>query len=202
MDLGLGNLSQLKAWLLAEELRADAGFDAAIAQIGRGVAAQFDRRCNRALARAVGAVAEFSGRRDFLIAPRYPLEAVTLIEVRDLGDAAWRDETASLSHFVAASGLVQFTTLLGAESSRLRLTHTGGYWFDATEDASGVLPAGATPLPEDLRLAWLQQCRFVWQRLPKLGVPVNSATPPTALVEMKLLPEVEQTLGDYLRYAL
>lgn len=203
MDLGLGNLTQLKAWLLAEELRGDTDFDAAIAQVGRGVAAQFDKRCNRTLVRGVNVTAEFSGRRDFVVVPRYPVESIAQVDVRDLGDSDWRTEADVLSLFTAASGLVQFTVLLGATyNSRIRVTYTGGYYVDTSEDGSGVLPDGAVALPEDLRLAWLQQCRFVWQRLPKLGVPINSASPPTALVEMKLLPEVEMTLGDYLRYDL
>jgi hypothetical protein len=202
MNLGLGNLKELKAWLLNEQLRPDTSWDAQIMAIGRGTAAAFERTCNRKFERVVGAVADFSADRAHLVLPRYPLEEVALVEFRDTPSAPWENVTSSLATWSSASGLLEFSSELGDALSRVRVTFTGGYWFDTSEDASGVMPAGAEALPADLKLAWLQHCRSTWAKYPKLGTPINTVPQATALVTMNFSPDVAETLQAYRRIQL
>ncbi len=74
--------------------------------------------------------------------------------------------------------------------------------------AAPTLPTGATALPADLSLAWLNQCEHVWKTHDKLGISLSpdSASAPQllglSLAGMTLVPDVEQTLRRYMRYVL
>ena len=201
MNLGLGTLTELKLWLLAEELRTETAWDAQIAAIGTGVALAFEKFCNRKFERVVGAQVDFSGDRVHFVLPRYPIEAVTAVELRESFTGSWTDASGYMDQFSALSGLVCFAAEPGSRQSRVRITWTGGYWFDSTEDFSGIKPAGAEQVPADLKLAWLQHCRTVWGKFPKLGTPIN-ITQSAALVTMNFSPEVSDTLLSYRRIQL
>lgn len=202
MNLGLGNLKELKDWLLAEALRTDTAWDAQIMAIGRGTAAAFERTCNRQFERQANALVEFSGDRAHFVLPRYPLEDVTKVEFRENSSAAWVDITSALLNWSQPSGLIEFEDELGDASSRVRATFTGGYWFDTTEDGSGSMPGSALLVPPDLKLAWLQQCRATWAKYPKLGTPINTVSQASALVTMNFSPEVAETLQFFRRIQL
>src|SRR6185503_741 len=89
MNLGLGNLDELKRHLLSESMRAQTDYDAKITAIGRGVAGQFDKYCNRSFERAVDAKAEFNSDRDHYYLPRYPIESITSVEQRTTLAEGW-----------------------------------------------------------------------------------------------------------------
>ena len=92
---------------------------------------------------------------------------------------------------------------LGAFGSRLRITYTGGYWWDATENNTGVKPAPAIALPDDLKLAWVLQCSHLWQSKDRLGAGVSKEPGKfSALKEYDLIPEVSALLRDYVRFAM
>ena len=132
MNLGLGHLTELKAHLLNEALRSETTFDGAIAALGKGVAARFDAECNRKFARVAGATAEFSCDRDYLPLPRYPIEAIGKIELRETLTAGWVDQGAVndlVVQIMAEAGIVVLHAPLGGWRDRLRLTYTGGYWY-------------------------------------------------------------------------
>lgn len=78
MDLILGNLANLKSFILPATERAGTEWDAALAAIGMGVATSFERRCNRRFGRVVGASMTFPGGRSALALERAPVEAVTV----------------------------------------------------------------------------------------------------------------------------
>jgi hypothetical protein len=202
MNCGLGTLSELKTWLLADELRTDAGWDSQLTRLGQGVAASMEAYCGRKFAREVGATWECRGDRSMIVLPRYPIEELTKVEMREGVGSGWSDITSQVEDWSVLSGLVEFGSAPGSSISRLRATWTGGYWWDSSEDGSETKPVLAEALPADLKFAWLQHCRACWARYPKLGTPVNTVSQPTALVTMNWAPEVLDVLLSYRRMSL
>jgi hypothetical protein len=207
MNLGLGNLVTLKAQLLAEALRAGTRYDAQLQSIGRGVAALMDRATNRRLGRVAGDTVIFRADLPLYFLPRYPLEAISLVELKDDTTAGWVTQTDAVYNSNAATGEVNFGVSLGPRSSQVRVTFTGGYWFDETEEENDTLPSGATALPADLQLAWILQCRAVWQAIDKTGVDVvktgsSSAFVTGSLGGLDLIPQVAAMLLPYRRFQI
>src|SRR5580698_2641411 len=83
MNVGLSNLTSLKAQLLAASLRGDTDYDATITAIGLGVAAQFDAFCNRGFARAVGQKDIFRADRRHWWLNRFFVETTAATEKKD-----------------------------------------------------------------------------------------------------------------------
>lgn len=205
MDLGLGNLDTLKRALLPDAQREETQFDALLAQVGSGVAAAFEKLCNRQWARVTGATFECDACRLFAVLPRAPLEALTALEQRDTLAEGWYALTLNdvVMNLYAGAGMVDFGAPLGDRSSRLRITYTGGYWYSALEPgedgAPETMPDGATALPADLRHAWLLQCQHVAEQCDVLSARLAGAKklePST----IELLPTVREILRGYIRY--
>lgn len=136
MNLTLGTLAELKAHLLAPALRSATDYDVPIAALGSGVAAMFERRCNRKFGRVVGDTFECSADRAHVSLPRYPVEAVTKIELRETLAGAFVEQPLgdTVLNLSAGSGLVYLAGQLGDTSMRLRLTYSGGFWLDESGD--------------------------------------------------------------------
>jgi len=147
MDLGLGNLTQLKAHLLAEALRSGTTYDTTLAALGKGVAARFEGHCHRKFGRVVADTHECSAARDHVVLPRYPVESVSAISLRETLATGWVDQgTVSdlVENISEAAGLVTLSSPLSALSSaRLRVTYTGGYWYP-TSAARTILSGSAS----------------------------------------------------------
>ncbi len=176
MNAGLSNFDTLKKHLLASTLAGETRFDLVIKDIGSGVAAQFENFCNRQFARVVGDVATFQADRSSFILPRYPVEAITGVEVKQKDSGAWSAQDLELIQSTSlGSGIVYLQEEIDAGRfwHEIRFTFTGGFWFEQLEpDDEGypsAPPAGAKWLPQDLKLAWLLQCREVWNKIDKLG---------------------------------
>jgi hypothetical protein len=203
MNLGLGNLTELKAQLLSEVLRAGTEYDAPLQAIGSGVAAQFDQHCNRKLARAVADTVTFPADSPVYFLPRYPVEDVTAVATKDERGTTWSDVLADLYNWNAENGAIYFLVALGPNHSQLKITFTGGYWVDTSEDNSGTLPAGAVALPGDLKLAWFLQCEEVWNQKDKLGVGIIAETAKKPnFKSLELIPEVKDILRAHIRYQI
>ena len=196
MNLTLGTLLKLKTWLLNPDLVAKTTYDASIAQLGRGIAAQFEGYCGRKFARAER-TRMLAGHLCNFVLFAYPVEGVPVVEMNN-GGGEYQPAQGHLEKFLPESGVVWLSS---TDAVLRRVTWTGGYWFDETEDSSGACPDGATPLPEALHFAWLQQCAHTWAKRQKLGTPINS-TVSTAEVQQALIPEVQATLNNYRRFNL
>ena len=208
MNLGLGNLIELKRQLLSAGQLAEATYDTLITGIGQGVAGMFDQFCNRAFERKVAEVEEFSADRRYWCLRRFPLESITAVEQRDDMVGGWvglvindvivqRDDKA---------GLIKFGAMQGTHLSQVRIEYTGGYWFDTTEDGSGVKPGGATDLPKDVKLAWYLQCREVWNKIDRVGLALLKGEGDKTFVAqmlqgLEMVPAVKDTLNTYRRFA-
>jgi len=215
MNAGLGNLDSLKQHLLPS-LPRERKFDPIILDIGRGVAAAFDRYCNRRLCYGEGMQEIFTGDRPHWYASAYPVVAFTTVELRYFRSDPWTDISGQPLANNEETGLLDFGYTLGRRPIQVRVTYTAGYWFNTAEPGDNPYPCPApaalatAPLapakywmPEDLRLAWLTQCRRVWDSFDKLGLGlVDTPKKQTDVNELSLAPEVRQFLRGFRRYQL
>ncbi len=207
MNIGLGNLSELKAQLLAAALRTQSNYDDLVSSIGLGVALTFDKVCNRKFQRVEGDICQFSSDRDHYYLPRYPVEVITNVEQRDSIAAGWLPLNEIVWNMNEKSGLIMFGGQLGYSFSQVQVTYTGGYWFDDSEDGTAVQPDGSTLLPGDLKLAWYLMARKVWEALDKTGASVlksgvTGQSVAGTLTDLKMPPQVQAILDSYRRYQI
>jgi hypothetical protein len=211
MNAGFGNLRTLKETLLAPGLVAGVQFDARLLQIGLGVAAAFDQFCGRKFARAEGATDIFPADRMHFLLPRFPIESVTGAELKLSEADGWEEQ--ELSTWVRTIDLANGIVFLPDEDAgpyyaQVRFTYTGGYWWDTKEPTEvgypTATPAGATELPQDLKLAWLLQCKRTWDLQDKLGTGITKAGSDATFAaesmgSLKLIDEVQRMLMKYTR---
>lgn len=197
MDLGLGNLNDLKTHILPAGLLSSTESDSRLAMLGSGVAIAFEEFCNRWFGRLENAQQVFTASRSFVILRRYPLETVGTVELRENYAAGWIDQGEVIANVQETSGLVEFSGNLGSQTGSIRITYTGGFWYDTTEDASGEMPEGATPIPADLKAAWIMQVRAFFEEMGGLVPNPDKAMPRLD----ELLPAVRSILQPYRRLA-
>lgn len=211
MNAGLGNLDLLRRHLLAGTIASERRFDAGLSEVGLVVAASFERHCNRVFGWEANSVVTASAGREHLVLPRYPVASVSRVRTRSGATAEWEELTDEPYELDAAAGLVRFSGTLGDERTLVEVTYDGGYWWETLEPEDeaypSAKPAGATALPDGLRMAWLMQCRAVWASLDKTGVDVlrtgsSSQFVTGSLTQMELAPMVRELLNGYVRYAL
>ncbi|MEN6642679.1 MAG: hypothetical protein ABFE08_09550 [Armatimonadia bacterium] len=202
-------MEALKQHLLEQELMSDSRFDATIAAIGSAVGGLLDELCNRRLAYDAAAVEQRPADRDFLALPHYPVVAVSKVELKYEGGLEWavlENEPVMLNE---QSGLIHFSGVLGGRRDLVRVSYSGGYWFetlDPNEDGyPSAKPAGATELPGALRGAFLVQCEQVWQTHDRLGTGNVGADAAgqflnTKLSTLELVPLVKSTVQRFVRY--
>lgn len=206
MNCGLGNLDGLKRHLLPSGTMAgETRFDVVIVDIGQGVADDFENSCNRKFSRLAGDTIAFQADRASFVLPRFPVEAITAVELKlkDADGFAAQDLTLIQSSS-PASGLVYLTDRpdAGPYWGQVRFTYTGGYWFEMLEPEDdgypSAMPETATALPKGLRLAWVNQCREVWNAYDKLGAGlVDKPNVQTVIADLDFSKAVKRTLGNY-----
>jgi hypothetical protein len=208
MNCGLTNLESLRKHLLASTMAGERGFDNVITDIGQGVAALIEAGINRDLGYLADAEILFTGDREHYVVPRYPLVSVKSVQMRYFDSQPWQDISGQPIRTNAKSGIVYFGGTLGTEALQVRMVWTGGYWWETLEPEEegypSVMPTGATALPNDLRAAFLLQCRAVWQLIDKLGTDLLKSESGAAatLQSMTMIPMVKQMLNEYTRYQL
>jgi hypothetical protein len=203
MNAGFSSLTQLKQQLLAEALRAGTKYDAALLALGLGVAAQFERFTNRKFLRTQGAQFVCTADRDHVYVDRYPLESISAVDFRSSSAVGWEAQTDFVWNINESTGHVYWGSAFHDHYAQIRFTFTGGYWWDITEESNDTLPAGATALPDDLKYAWLLQCRELWANQDKRGVNiVQAATDQFSVAAVELAPVVLTTLNQYRRFQL
>jgi hypothetical protein len=202
MNVGLSNLSTLKEMLLPQSMRAQTQWDTILQRIGLGVLGLMEAYCDRKFQRIINAQMYCQGGKSELWLNRLPIESISSIELRAFGPSDWQAQENIIAQQNDQTGLVLLTQVLGGENDLIRVTYTGGYWVDDTEDSSGTLPSGATAAPHDLVWAWATQCEHVWSRRDKLGAGlVQQPGKASALGDAELLPIVTEALQPYRRLA-
>lgn len=209
MNTGFGNLDILKRFLLAPALQLGTDYDQKLLLVGRGIAAQIEQYCGRKFARVVAATYVTSGDKTRIVLDRYPIESITKVEMRDDLATGWVDQGAVnnvLFNLREEAGIIQFAGALGGGLSRIRITFIGGYFFETAEPTDSgyptVQPAGSAALTDELRFAWLMQCQHVWAQMDKLGTAIaEKPTSDSPMLKLQWLPEVEDIIRDYRRFA-
>lgn len=210
MNAGLSNLASLKQFILPGSLAAASTQitpDAVILAIGLMVAGMFDNECNRKLAYAAGDTDEFSGDRDHWYLSRYPLVAITSVQMRYFTADSWTDITGQPLTVSNPTGLLHFGYTLGTQPLRVQVTYSGGYWFETLEPTDAgypsTQPSGSQALPGALQGAFYVQCSEVWNKRDKLGLGISTAPDQfIAVGKLDLSPIVKRALQPYRRFQL
>jgi hypothetical protein len=207
-NVGLGNLTSLKAVLLPEAMRSRTEWDDAITALGKGVAIAFEAFTARKFEREAGATFIASADRSYLILPRFPIETITALAQRD--DYATGFVSLALNTILnvnESTGWVDFGSPLGSHNSTIRVTYTGGYHWEELEPTDGsyptTVPTGATVLPADLLHAWHLQCEAQAIKMDLLngGAARRAQDKSPELNDLKLIPAVVEILNAYRRFA-
>lgn len=201
MLAGFGTLTTLKRELLLPAEAATSSRDDAVLDMGRGVAGLIERYCGRAFLRKEGDVRTFPGIERMIGLRRYPVEAVTSVELRSSVDEGYVVVDGQPLNFDPDSGIVKFGYSLGGDYSVGRITWTGGYWIDPTDDGSDTMPADAVELPYDLKLAWLLQAKNLWDQRNLIDRAKAGVRSGEGLLggETKIIPVVADMLAPYRR---
>ena len=212
MNAGFSNLATLKAHLLPASLRSGTDFDTALQAIGKGVAVAFENYCNRRFQRQAAAEQIFSADYAHFSLERYPVESISAIALKTSETEGFVAQT--INDFVQtiknSTGMVYLLDDAGPFYAQVKFTYTGGYWWRVAEPtdqdySSDTLPTGATALPDDLKLAWLNQCEVIWKSRDNLGTTLiddAAQSKPVTLADLKLSPDVQRILDDYRRVQL
>lgn len=204
MNLGLGNLTTVKNHLQSPALAVATEFDDAIALIARGVSGLFERYTGRKFSRVEDDQYTVDADRLQIWLPRVPVEVITTIEQQDdLADGFYALTLADvIENQNLEKGWLFFVLMAGWRGSILRITYTGGYYFNVDEEVDLGCPAGQVEVPADLRLAWLMQIEHLWSQRDKLGVGLASKPgEESKLPSVELLPLVKQILDGYRRFS-
>ena len=215
MNAGFSNLDTLKQHLLAGALRATTTYDTQLVDLGRGMAGLIEQYCNRKFFRTVNDTAVFTADRCEFLLPRTPLESVSLSELKLAESAGWVTQTDPnfIRSLNLANGIIDCGPGdAGPYYGQVRFTYTGGYFWETLEpdDAAypSALPAGAMALPDELKFAWLLQCKHVWQTIDPRGVKIvgegdkNRVVPQQVFGDMDLVPQVKGLIGQFIRWSL
>lgn len=202
-DLSLGNLTDIKTRVLAASLVSGSDYDTVLSQIGTAAAAAMERLCNRKFSRTVGDTCTFSADRDHYWLPRTPVEAITQVELKTTDTEGWQVQTDIIQLSELTKGLIHMGGPTWAWPAQIRVTYTGGYWYDTTENYAGSLPSGATAIPADLKEAWLLLAQHIWDSTPKLGTNIiERPGQQSALPTFDVPPYVRTLLAGYRRYQI
>ncbi|MDE2019399.1 MAG: hypothetical protein KGJ13_03560 [Patescibacteria group bacterium] len=223
MNAGLSNLAFIKSQLLAAALRASTDYDAQIQALGLGITSQMERYCNRKFMRTVGAVDVFPADRVQFLLTFSPVEIVTGAAVKQDETDGFINQLNNPEPFIRIidynNGMVDCgSTDVGKEWQQVQFSYTGGYFWEQQEPTiNGVanpayptaVPATAFLLPNDLLLAWILQCKYVWQIFDPLNTKIAAGqeSGPRAIAQqvmgdLDLLPAVQKMIAQYVRYGL
>ena len=201
MNAGLSNLATLKAHLLPSTWQSVTNQDDALLALGLGVLGMFEAYCSRQFPRVVGDVFTCAADGAVVILPRSPVEEITTLEYQASYGGTWEAADDNAKRLTPSGVLSFFSAYTGGT---LRITFTGGYWFDSTEDQSDTKPDGAVLVPYGLTLAWLLQCHSIYTRsnsdAVKAGLDSGNLGALSALISgTELLPGVKSVLEAYRR---
>jgi hypothetical protein len=210
LNCGLTNLDTLRKHLLAGSLGAETKFDATLKVVGASVLGAFEKFCNRKFGYVVDDTVTFLGDREMFVLPRYPIVGTPTTETRYASADAWELVDGEPFSFFEKSGVIRFSGPLGDDRLQVRVTWTGGYWFNTLEpEADGypdTLPFNATELDSGLLGAFLLQCEQAWQVHDRLGSGLvggdGNQFLNTRLSTLDLIPQVKLTLTEHIRHNL
>ncbi len=188
------HLDQLKARILVPENTGLTRYDTRLTAIGQSVAATFDQFTGRQLVRGEGIVETFPGGSGVLFLSASPVETVTTVEHRE--STADSYESIEWDRINTRSGILHLYYTADQDDD-IRVTYTGGYWTDTSDDLSGTLPSGATTMPADLLDAWALQVDHEARVRKVYGGGGEEDITGAYAAEVDLAPKVERILKSY-----
>ena len=226
MDLGLGNLATVKAYVLPASIE-DTQWDSVLASIALGVAKRFEAYCNRKFSRVVNDISRFPGNRSHYYLERYPFETISAMTMRAVASDPWTDVLSAIVQQDERIGLIDMYVILADEMSLIQVTYTGGFWYETREPADEGYPTaqpggqfnpvtspnGSWGLLDPtygavaLQQAWLSQILHEFElkdRLLPTGLVGEGQKSRTnwRLDQSVLLPEVENAIAQFRRYQM
>lgn len=194
LNAGLSTLVYLKSRLLPDAGQAETQWDAALMRVGLAVASLMQSHCNRKFSRTLGAEHLGSARALAVSVAHFPVEQVTAVELAEIGGTL---TTLGADYTLdKAAGVLEFLRPPGSFAQRLVITYDGGFWLND----GAAMPAGATPLPDDLLEAWVIQCQAMAASRALFGS-VALTDPKAPKPSGAMLPEVVAMLRVYRRFA-
>lgn len=206
MNCGFSNLETLKGFVLPEGQRATTTYDVRLQVLGKGIAAELEKWCSRSFGRVVGDQFVVGSDRGYIALPRFPLESVSLIELQtDLSTGYTVLPANTLLNMDQAAGLIEFGTPIGPFDAKLRITYTGGYWWEtleSTEDGYPTTPpVGSAALPADLQLAWLLGCQRVFERARTMSLTGIKDVTRAGVQLLNIDEELRSMIAPFIRFA-
>ena len=212
MNAGLSNLAGLKAHLLPATMQNSGTYDQVILDLGLGLASMFEGFCNRKFSRMSGDTYTVNAQRMALVLPRYPIESIDALAIFSDANTSWETLVVNdnIVSWEADTGLVNFGSQLGEATAKVRVTFTGGYWWQTDEpgEVQQAQPSGSTVLPDALKTAWILQCRQAWSVIDRLGLTIGIAKGGPAagvanqvLSELDMVPQVKSALERFRRFS-
>lgn len=205
MNAGFSSLTKLKKAILPAPLRTRVDWDDALVDLGKGVVEMIEGHCNRRFAWVVEDTYTTDANRIVVSVPVYPVSVWDAVEMQSDPTSAFSDISGSVTRYESRSGILYFRSAPGDELGSIKVTLTGGYWWDTNEDASGEIPAGATSLPFALFTAWTMQVQAIAQAQDLFGAasgkPQSKANENTLLPQAELLQAVQSMITPYRRFA-
>jgi hypothetical protein len=194
LDAGFSTLEYLKSRILPAG--ADGGdWDAALAKLGLGVAGRFNAFCNRVLQRVEGQVDEFNASASAIVLRAFPVEVVNSVEIRGFTGAL--DTFSGGYQLDQRAGLMLFQGAPGDGTERIVIDYDGGFWLDD----GGTMPAGSTPLPDDIMEAWIMQCQAWAEARNIFGTIALEKDNKAQASALQLTKDVEAILEPYRRFS-
>ncbi len=183
---------------------ADTQYDALLTAALKAVSARFDKETRRTLARTVDFTQEFDPYDTEIIARCYPIESVSKFETKTDEDTGWVEQTG-IKYLLRSACIISLlppsSLILHPSSfpSACRVTYTGGYLLPDSPPAPG-----ATPLPDDLEQAAVEQVAHWFQTRDHLGIRTSwpSGGEYKQFAAANLLPAVSAVLSTHAAYSL
>lgn len=176
--------------ILAELGEEDGVNSVSIARLCAGIEGRFESHCRRGIWRRPGAVETYDGGGLTIYLRNFPVEEIDQVEVES--DTLAADAYVSGDYRGRLYRSDRLPWPAGVEN--IRVTYTGGYASPGGE--------GVHEMPADLRRAVRMQAGFEWRNREAIGrQSVSAQGQSISLAPAKLLPEVQDMLQPYRRYA-
>lgn len=217
MNAGFSNFATLKENVLSSKTLTDTRFDNIILGIGLGMAGLIDDYCNRHFIYTENARCIITGDRPHYFLENFPIVSIAKVEMRYFLTDNWTDIDGQPISIKPDSGKLDFGYTLGRMPLQVRITYTGGYWFEQLEPTDQGYPSSAPAaiqaldpldqpyykLPDSVKQAWLLQCQEVWNKRDKLGLgTVQKPNVMNNLALLEFVPIVKSMLEHFKRYQL
>jgi hypothetical protein len=184
-------------------LDTDPTYDALLTTAIVALTSRFDKETNRTLARTENATDEFDATDTELAVSCYPIETVTKFELKTTETDGWQEITPAPAYLIRKACVISLHSPLSSSlrtpHSALRICYAGGFVLPGTDPSPP-----ATPLPNELEFAALEQLAFWFQHRDTLGL--KTSWPKSGIYQQfatqDLLDSVTAVLEKYRRWTL